>query len=463
MDLRQYRFAPITLALAVLSGCPGRPADPDSGRSDVGPDLVTDAATDSGEDLMDVTMDVGSDAMVIQDTGPPPPPPSEPGRHNVEIVETRRVIPGPGLPNETMAMTSNNNLDVVRHSDGRIYLAWRTAPDHFASDAVRMHVISSTDEMQWQFEATFGVNADLREPRFLSFHDGNESRLFLYMAELGTNPLMFEPRGMWASEKQSATGNWTSLEAVYRPGFIPWRTRVERGRPYMVAYLGGEHIYRFDGIPLEVELLTTQDGRTFEGVDPDNPVVYRGGASETDFVITDDGTLLAIMRNEAGDSSGFGSNVCQAPASNITQWICRNDPKKYDSPLMFWYDGEAYLIGRRNVTVTGNYDLMRRHLPLESQAAAYQIDYWMHPKRCALWRFVRNETELRVAYIADLPSIGDTCFPAVITGSSPGEFIVYNYSSDIEGPELSWRAGQAGPTYIYRSVLRFTPRETRDQ
>jgi hypothetical protein len=59
---------------------------------------------------------------------------------------------------------------------------------------------------------------------------------------------------------------------------------------------------------------------------------------------------------------------------------------------------------------------------------------------------------------ADLPSRGDTCFPSTISGATADEVVVYDYSSDIDGPDLAWNAGQVGPTFIYRHVLRFTPR-----
>ena len=58
-----------------------------------------------------------------------------------------------------------------------------------------------------------------------------------------------------------------------------------------------------------------------------------------------------------------------------------------------------------------------------------------------------------------LPSAGgDTCFASVIEGERPDELVVYNYSSDVEGPDLPWNEGQVAPTYIYRHVLRFAPR-----
>jgi hypothetical protein len=34
--------------------------------------------------------------------------------------------------------------------------------------------------------------------------------------------------------------------------------------------------------------------------------------------------------------------------------------------------------------------------------------------------------------------------------------VVYDYSSDIEGPDLPWTVGQRRPTYVYRHVLEFS-------
>lgn len=46
-------------------------------------------------------------------------------------------------------------------------------------------------------------------------------------------------------------------------------------------------------------------------------------------------------------------------------------------------------------------------------------------------------------------------------GEHPGEphdIVIYDYSSDVDGEDVSWRDGQRGRTFIYRHVLRFTPR-----
>lgn len=387
---------------------------------------------------------------------PPPPPPSEPGRHTIEVVDSRRVVPSPGLPADLPATGANNNLDVVRHTDGRVYLAWRNAPDHFASTSVVINVVSSTDETSWQREASFTQGTDLREPRFLSW-DGT---LFLYVSLLGSAGLSFEPRGVARAEKPAPGGaGFSTLDDLGWPPYIVWRTRVELGRPYMLRYLGGANLYAFEGEPLTVELLTSTDGRAWSPAAPGQPVVWTGGGSEADFAQTTDETLYGIIRNEGGDDDGWGSKICRTSGTTgttVAPWACRHDPRRFDSPLMFAHDGEIYLVARRNVSADGNFDLGSSEPDRKMRVIGYHIDYLTKPKRCAIWRFVPGED--RVAFVIDLPSRGDTCFPGQIAGDSPDTRIIYDYSSDIDAPELTWNQGQNGPTYIYRHAVRFTPR-----
>jgi len=362
------------------------------------------------------------------------------------ILEAREVVPSPGLPDLAL-FPANNNLDVVRH-EGRVYLAFRNAPNHFAGTKTRMHIVSSGDERVWRHEATFFRGTDLREPRFLSWN----GRLFLYFAVLGSDPFSFEPQGMMVSEKQG--GTWTEPEWFHEPGFIPWRAKVVNGVPYLLAYVGGENIYEPGGHPIEVHWLTTSDGRTFRPVVAGRPAVLRGGGSETDFVIQDDGSIVAVVRNEAGDAMGWGSKVCRAEAGTPGDWRCAGDPRKFDSPLLFRHGRTISLVARRNLTATGYYDLMMRDLPPDRQTLLYQADYWQRPKRCALWRV--DPDALEVELVLDLPSRGDTCFPALLDLGA-GEYALYNYSSPLEGEDVSWLAGQLGPTRIYRLLLALPP------
>lgn len=359
---------------------------------------------------------------------------------------TEKVVPSDGLPAAVDLQPANNNLDVTRH-DGRVFLAFRTAPSHFASDQATLYVVSSADQAQWDLETSIHRGADLREPRLLSWN----GKLFLYFAVLGTNPLDFQPQGMMVTEYRGP-GDWSEPEFFYEEGFIPWRAKVIDDVPYLLTYVGGENIYDVDPEPMEVHWLTTADGYEWEPVVPGQPVVITGGSSETDFVFLDDGSLMAVSRNEMGDERGFGTNICRAAADDLGDWECVNDPRKYDSPLVFRHGEEVYLIGRRNLNGTGDYDLGYDDLSPALQHLLYELDYWIAPKRTALWRV--DPESLSVEFVLDFPSRGDTCFPGLLQDSA-AEFWVYNYSSPLWGPDTIWLLGQLSPTYIFRTRMVF--------
>lgn len=365
-----------------------------------------------------------------------------------EMGKTIKLVPNPNFPKEVKTQPANNNLDVIRF-DGRLFLAFRTAPKHFASDQVEMYVVSTKDEKTWEFEAKFFQKTDLREPRFFVWKD----KLQIYFAQLGKSQTAFEPGQMFKSTRNKL-GDWTQEEKVFKPGFIPWRFREYQGKPIMVGYDGGENIYKFNGEPLHVYLLTTTDGKTWAPFNPAREFVLKGGTSETDIAFDDAGNLFAVARNEAGDKDGFGSKICRATKDDITKWTCKPDPKKYDSPLLFTHKNEIYLVGRRNMTETGHYDLQQKEeLTLQQRATENQAAYWKEPKRCSLWHV--NKVTLKVKHILDLPSRGDTCFPSILKNSD-NQYTIYNYSSDIDGPDRGWLDGQLAPTFIYSHILKFT-------
>ncbi|MEZ0375183.1 MAG: hypothetical protein ACAI44_39215, partial [Candidatus Sericytochromatia bacterium] len=64
---------------------------------------------------------------------------------------------GVQLPDSLTLMDSMNNVDMIRHTQNgvqRYYLAFRTAPNHFASTRTLMHVLSSANGRYWQTEDT---------------------------------------------------------------------------------------------------------------------------------------------------------------------------------------------------------------------------------------------------------------------------------------------------------------------
>lgn len=353
------------------------------------------------------------------------------------------VAPSDALPREVVLLTAHNNLDVVWH-DGRLFFALRTAPSHFASTETRLFVVSTTDQVEWRFEGRFHVSRDLREPRFLSLN----GRLWMYFAVLGTDPLAFEPGGTRRSE-YLGPGEWTPPEDAFGADFIPWRIQVHDGVAYLIGYGGGAGVYTAEGDPLEVEWLKSSDGETWSPVGAQAKVL-EGGVSETDFALLDDGAVVAVGRNEAGDADGFGSKICRAEAGALGDWRCATDPRKYDSPLVLTDGRKVWLIARRNVTETGNYDLGLDDLTPEQRWGRYQADYWGKPKRCSLWSV--DPQALTVEHVLDLPSAGDTCFASAIPLGAR-TWLVYNYSSPFEKGDISWLQGQNAETLIYRTTL----------
>ncbi len=352
------------------------------------------------------------------------------------------------MPAAVVSQKSHNNLDIIWH-DGRLYFAFRTAPSHFASWETVMYVVSTADLKTWTFETKFALETDVREPRFLEV--GGE--LFLYFAVLGDNPASFTPKAMMTSHFVHGCV-WTAPEELRptgEPGFIPWRARVVDGTSYLVGYSGGENIYNGKDEGIRVHWLKTADGRTFTPAAGSDSKVLEGGSSETDWAFLPDGGLVAVSRNEEGDATGFGSKICRADKSALGKWSCKSDPKKYDSPLVFRSGSTVYLVGRRNVTDTGNYDLMHTDKTLSQQRLDNQLDYWSRPKRCSLWTV--DPDKLAVTWVADLPSAGDTCFASALP-LGPSEYLVFNYTSPVDDPNRSWAVGQQNPTSIYRISLK---------
>jgi hypothetical protein len=360
--------------------------------------------------------------------------------------EVEQVVPFARPPAGVRTQSSNNNLDVIEH-DGRTFLAFRTAPTHFASTKTEMFIVSSEDQETWTLEAKFAMGTDLREPRFLA-HDG---ALRLYFAVLGKDVLDFTPEGMMTSVYERP-GKWSDPVAAYEKGFIPWRAKVVDGKAYLIGYVGGENIYDIDAEPIRIHFLTTENGIDFRPVVDGKPVIHEGGGSETDFVFQDDGSLVAVIRNEAGEDETWGSLVCRAEAGDLGSWTCEPDKKKYDSPCLFRSGEDIYLIGRRNLTDSGNFDLDRDELSPHDQSQAYLFAYSFEPKRCAVWKV--DPDALTVSFVLDLPSKGDTCFASVLPREE-GAFTVYNYTNELEDEtnDPDWIVGQGQPTIIYKALL----------
>ncbi|HUT54129.1 MAG TPA: hypothetical protein VM658_12135 [bacterium] len=355
-----------------------------------------------------------------------------------------QVVPGPTLPAEVKCLRSNNNLDLARF-DGRLFLAFRTAPTHFAGTKTHLYIVSSADEGKtWDYEAEVFMGSDMREPRLLPLG----GKLMFYFFQAGKNPLGFSPRFVFAMERKSE-GQWTEPRKVFQPGCILWRAKVRDGKAYTTAYCGGDQEYTGGNAAIEIYLLTTTNGYDFTPVNPAHPVSATGG-SETAFEFDADGTLYLTVRNEGGDGKSWGSKVCKASPEDLSTWTCAITPMKYDSPLMFRRGADIYLIARRNID--GAFDKEDRRLPDSVETLYYMARYWWTPKRTALYQL--DKQSLTLAPLLDFPTRGDTAFPGLVPVDD-NHYLMYNYSSDPEGKDRVWMSGQLHQTFIYSTVISF--------
>lgn len=388
--------------------------------------------------------DAGPDALEGGDAAPwcatlhacsdrPPPSFSDPVQ----------IVPADGLPPEIVSQTAHNNLDVIRFGD-RLFFAFRTAPNHFASRRTVIYVMSTVDQIEWRYEGAFSADRDLREPRFGVVG----GRLHLYYALLGEDAGAFEPGGT-RLVVYVGPGDWTEPAPVFAEGFIPWRVHARAdGGLEVIGYTGGEGVYDPNSDPVRVYWLKSQDGVAWDPVGP-APIILEGGVSEADYARLADGRVVLVGRNEAGDDDGFGSKICVA-ADDQRPFECATDGRKYDSPQILTQGDAVYLIARRHLSEDGRYDLGRTDLTRAEQWAQNQLAYWNEPKRCALWTV--DPDARTVAFVLDLPSAGDTCFPTAIPLGGR-QHLLYNYSSPFDRADITWRQGQLSTTLIYRTTL----------
>jgi hypothetical protein len=362
-----------------------------------------------------------------------------------------QVVPSPSLPPQVHDLPSNNNCALCFH-DGRLFFAFRTGETHFASKNVRMYVLSSTDlGRTWTCEHEIALGADVREPTLISIG----GHLVLHFFEGGTIPLAFEPKHIWQIERLGP-GSWSAPRAVLAPGEVPWEVKVRGKTAFMTSYSGTTH-YGAGRAAIDLHFWRSPDGLSWSPVDPSHPTLYTGGVSEVGWEFTETGDLFAVLRNEDGDTTGWGSMVATAPAADLGRWTFPpvSDPERYDSPRMFRHGRDLYLLARRDVN--GPFDQGLRSLSFEEQRNTYLLWYSLRPKRTALYRI--DEQQRRVVWLADLPSDGDTAFPAVARLDAD-TYLVANYTSPLGNPDRSWIHGQLSPegTLIYFLTIRFVPR-----
>jgi hypothetical protein len=350
---------------------------------------------------------------------------------NIYTDEWKQFVPSSAIPSIIKCRNSNNNIDMVQYH-GKYFVAFRTAPTHFASKKTKIYIISSSDFQNWKYETDFFVKADMREPRFVIFKD----QLHFYFFEGGTKMFKFEPKHIWTSTLQDS--GWSSKVKTNLDGFVDWRLRTHDSKLYLSAYFG-VNLYN-SGHHANLRLFTSEDGINFRPVS-EQPQITTMGAEEGEFIFDKQGNLWSTVRLE-----GSGSYLCFASKDSLDKWSKKFSKLKYDSALMLDQGDDIYLISRRHLKGYAT----QVEFPDKKQRRKNLIRYSFSKKVTALFRI--NKEKMEVEHVMDFPSTGDTAFPGVARRDD-SSYYVLNYSSNIHKRKKIWIGGQLGKTYIYQSVL----------
>lgn len=348
----------------------------------------------------------------------------------------RRIIPAKNLPKGVHTMRSNNNIDMIKF-EGKYYVVFRTAPNHFPGKRAKLYVLSSNDMNTWQFEREIALGSDVREPRFLNFHD----KLYLYFFQGGKTPFHFDPQHVYACQ-MNGPGKWDLTMLENLDGYVPWRIKYHNGKAYMSAYYG-KGLYKSDH-HADLRLFSSEDGFCYKPI-AEEPQVKIHGAEEGEFEFDKKGNLWATVRLE-----GEGACIAYADKDSLGDWHLFPTDGKYDSALMFTHDDDIYVISRRNLD--GSADKAPRWLPRGLRQKYNLINYSLTSKVTALYKLDKLKKKLDL--VLDFPSTGDNSFPAIVS-ENDSSYMMLNYSSDIDGPQKVWFRGQLGKTYIYLTNLFF--------
>lgn len=352
----------------------------------------------------------------------------------VKFDEWENLTTSGKLPAPCKIQHSNNNLDLVKYRN-IYYLAFRTAPSHFASKKAVLYVVSSTDLKTWNYETEVAMGCDVREPRFSVFRD----TLNLYFFRGGEKMFRFEPKEIFVIRK-AGQEKWSEKQSINLDGFVPWRLRERNDTLYLSAYYG-KNLYSSHH-KSDLRLFRSTNALSWQPVSKE-PQVDVFSAEEGEFIFDKQGNLFATVRLE-----GTGSLICKADKSAIGNWEKVRSKTKYDSALLFEHNDDIYLVSRRNLD--GEIDKVKNRKNEKQGRARNLIRYSITKKVTALFKL--NKDSLTLTPLLDFPSTGDNAY-AGIANYAPGKYVLMNYSSNIKGRKKNWISGQLGRTFIYWTIL----------
>mmetsp|Transcript_50025 Transcript_50025/g.140244 ORF Transcript_50025/g.140244 Transcript_50025/m.140244 type:complete len:489 (+) Transcript_50025:114-1580(+) len=376
-------------------------------------------------------------------------------------------------------LCSNNNVSIT-YFKGEYFAAYRNADWHWPSKHAALLVAKALHPAgPWKTVWQHKTGEDLRE---MLLFEVNET-LFLYYCSIDSGFLgTFNVKGTRCfASKDGVT--WSPPEGrenglVSRPGELIWDVKVVHGDKdtaplvYKTSYLGGH--YQAGGANMMVLFEKSHNGLDWTpcGSSKDS-VVYRGGVSEVAFEFTREGDLVAIGRNEDGDSTGFGSQLFFASSKDLGAWHALEEslPWRFDSPRFCRVDatGDVLLLARYTYQ---KYAVLPTWLPIKLQEAVNIVLYSVRPKSAAVYRLVPPESwvgasgpwktcaplEL-IRFFEHGRAVADTGFFSLVP--RPGtkdSWYIANYSAAGHS-HTWWVAGQLASSHIYLAEMRVEAEE----
>ena len=226
--------------------------------------------------------------------------------------------------------------DICRFGD-RLYVAFREGESHvYGRDGV-VRILSSADGFVWRSAAVIEEEGvDLRDPKLSVSPDG---RLMVVMGGSvydGRRLMSRRPKVSFSDaqgRRFSASTNVTIDPAIAGSDDWLWRVTWRGDRGYGVVYQVGDEEWA-------THLVSTEDGLRYRHV---STFELDGQPNETTLRFQRDGTMLALVRREAGDRRAAIGRA-EAP---YTEWSWSYLPEALGGPnFVVLADGSLLAAGR---------------------------------------------------------------------------------------------------------------------
>ncbi len=231
----------------------------------------------------------------------------------------------------------NAFTDLIRFQD-KWFCTFRESQAHVGGNG-RLRVLVSTDGEKWESAALLEEEGiDLRDPKLSVTPDGRLMILAGGSVYRGGTIVGRQPRV--AFSKDGVT--WTPTQRILAEGDWLWRVTWHEGRAYGTSYRLAELAEGKNSKNQEwrLTLYSSPDGIRYERIidlePPDRP-------NETTLRFLPDGTMMALVRREAGNQRGW-IGVSRRP---YTQWKWHETRHRLGGPnFIVLPDGSMWAAGR---------------------------------------------------------------------------------------------------------------------